>query len=269
VNSKLTMTSKASSDSGPSSDGRTGFQAQIKGASLGDLVQMECLAGSHRAVKVTSGGNVGYLYFRSGAVVHATARALVGESAALEILSWSEGSFEPVDREWPVKESVACGWQSLLLRAAHARDERAAQSVVALRSDGRGPAIPSANGQAMARSKPAPALVPETVEFQATPIEIAGHVLRSEDFEVVLRLDADGSLAVNRGGSQDFADIVAYACRLAEIIGTRVGIERFMAMECTFKGGRCFLVLEANGDVVALRPNATSEVSALRSLLGL
>jgi hypothetical protein len=259
VNTKLAMTSKASSDPGQSQgDGRTGFQAHIKGASLGDLVQMECLAGAHRAVKVTSGGNVGYLYFRGGAVVHATARASIGETAALEILSWSDGSFEPVEREWPIKESVTCGWQSLLLRAAHARDERAAQSVVALRADAR-----------PARPKAALTPLPESVEFQATPIEIAGHVLRSEDFQLALRLDADGGLVFNRGGTEDFADIVAYACRLSELIGTRLGAESFVAMECAFKTGRCFIVLEKNGDVVALRPHATSDVSALRGLLGL
>jgi hypothetical protein len=260
VNTKLAMTSKVPSESGPQNDGRTGFQAQIKGASLGDLVQMECLAGSHRAVKVTSGTNIGYLYFRGGAVVHAIARTLLGEPAALEILSWSDGSFEPVEREWPTKESVTCGWQSLLLRAAQARDERAAPSVVALRGDAR-PARP--------RATPAPAAVPEIVEFQATPIEIAGHVLRSEDFQVALRLNADGGLIFNRGGSQDFADIVAYACRLTELIGQRLGAETFMAMECAFKSGRCFIVLEKNGDVVALRPHATSDVGALRNLLGL
>jgi hypothetical protein len=258
VNTKLAMTSKPSSDPGSPNDTRSGFQAQIKGASLGDLVQMECLAGSHRAVKVTSANNVGYLYFRGGAVVHAAARALVGEAAALEILSWSDGSFEAVEREWPTKESVACGWQSLLLRAAQARDERGAPSVVALRADPR-----------VARPKAAALPAPETVEFQATPIEIAGHVLRGEDFQVVLRLDADGALVSNRGGSQDFADIVAYACRLTELIGTHLGAERFMAMECSFKSGKCFIVLEANGDVVALRPHAAADSGALRNLLGL
>ncbi len=259
MNTRLATTSKGPEGSGPTSDVGVGFQAQIKGASLGDLVQMECLAGAHRAVRVTSGTHVGYLYFRGGAVVHAVARSQVGELAALDILSWSEGSFEPADREWPAKETVTCGWQSLLLRAAQARDERAAQSVVALRADARG-----------VRAKPAsipPAT--EAAEFQATPLEVRGQVLRGEDFEVVLRLYPDGAISVHRGGSQDFADIVAYACRLTELIGTQLGVEGFMAMECSFKSGRCFVVLETNGDVVALRPRASSDLTGLRNLLGL
>lgn len=261
------MTSKGPSDRSPPTEARPGFQAQIKGASLGDLVQMECLAGSHRVVRVTSGANVGYLYFRGGAVVHAVSRSLSGDAAALDILLWSEGAFEPAERDWPPNDTVSSSWQSLLLRAAQTRDERAvtprderpAQSVVALRSDAR-----------LNRPKPPPPFpVVEAVEFQATPLEVAGHVLRSEDFAVALRLKADGTLALNQGGTQDFADIVAYSTRLTELIGTQLGAERFMAMECTFKSGRCFIVLEQNGDVVALRPQPTANSAALRGLLGL
>jgi hypothetical protein len=228
----------------------SGFQAQIKGASLADLIQMECLAGSHRVVRISSGTNVGFLYFRKGAVVHATARNLLGEAAALEILSWSAGSFEPVEKEWPAKDTISSGWQSLLLRAAHAHDERAAPSVVALRSTPRTPPV-------------------EAIEIQSTPVEVLEHTLRSEDFQMVLRLDAEGSLQMIRGGSQEFADVAAYACRLTEIIGNHLGAERFVAMECSFKSGKCFLILEPSGAVVALRPLPTSDGSVIRALLGL
>jgi hypothetical protein len=246
--------SKSPSERGPQGDGQAGFQAQIKGASLADLVQMECLAGSHRAVRVTSAGNLGFLYFRGGGLVHASTKNLSGEAAALDILSWSEGSFEPVDREWPVKESISSGWQSLLLRAAHARDERSAPSVVALRSSG--------------TPRP-PVTAVENLELHSTPVEVLGHVLRAEDFALVLRLDAGGSLEVNRGGSQEFADVAAYACRLAEIIGGHLGAERFVAMECNFKSGRCFVAVEPGGAVVALRPHASADGGTLRGLLGL
>jgi hypothetical protein len=251
------MTSKLPSERGPG-DAHAGFQAQIKGASLADLVQMECLAGSHRVVRVTSGGNLGFLYFRGGGLVHASTKSLSGEPAALDILSWSEGSFEPVEREWPARESISSGWQSLLLRAAQARDERSAQSVVALRSNV--PRPPRELRESWAGG--------ESLEIHSTPVEVLGHVLRAEDFEVVLRLDPDGTLEVNRGGSQEFADVAAYACRLTDIIGSHLGAERFVAMECTFKSGRCFVVAEPSGAVVALRPRAAAD-GAVRALLGL
>lgn len=247
------MSSKFPTERGPQSESRPGFHAQIKGASLGDLVQMECLSGSHRVVRVTSASNVGYIYFRGGAVVHATTRNLAGEAAALEILSWNDGSFDAVEREWPAKETITSGWQSLLLRAAHARDERAAPSVIAFRAT-----VP----------RPAGAIA-ESVEIRSTPVEVLGHVLRVEDFQMVLRLDPEGALEVNHEGSQEFADVAAYACRLTEILGTHLGAERFVAMECTFKSGRCFLVLEPSGAVVALRPHPTADGAAIRGLLGL
>ncbi len=247
------MSSKAPTprDSPSGSARPSGFQAQIKGATIGDLVQMECLAGSRRVVRVTSGSNVGFLYFRGGAIVHAVARTLSGEAAALDMLSWNEGSFEPAEREWPAKDTIACNWQTLLIRAAQLRDERMAPSLLALR--------PGALGRQ----------VGESIEIEATPILVAGHVLRGEDFEVVLRLDPGGGIMENQGATQDFADIVAYACRLTELVGNQLGVERFRAMECIFKSGRCFVVLERNGEVIALRPRPTTEVSAIRELLGI
>lgn len=247
----------------PAKSTPSGFQGRIQGASLGDLVQMECLAGSRGVVRVTSASHVGYLFFRGGAVVHALARSLVGEAAALEMLGWNEGTFQTVDREWPAKESISCTWQNLLLRAAQLHDEREAamhdakqvQSVVALRRDGHGA---SKAGQE----------VMDSVEFDVTPIDVAGHTLRGEDFDLILRLSPTGAVALNQGATQDFADIVAYACRLGELIGMLLGVERFVAMECTFKSGRCFIVLEEDGKVIALGPRPSVDLTTIRELLG-
>lgn len=243
---------------GPSSTVRgSGFLARIKGANLADLVQMECLSGSRRVVRVTSGDQVGYLFFRTGHLVHALARLLIGEGAAMEMLGWDEGTFEPAERDWPAKDSITCNWQSLLLRAAQARDEKDAGSVVALHVDGR------------VRSKPPPLPIGESIEFDVTPIHVAGHLLRSEDFQLFLRMNRDGGVVASHGSTQEFSDIAAYALRLAQLIGDGLGIERFIAMECTFKEGRCFIVLEEGGEVVALKPRAQTDSSSLRELFKL
>jgi hypothetical protein len=240
-----------------------GFQGQIAGASLSDLVQMECLAGSRGVVRVTSGDHVGHLFFRGGAVVYALTGSLTGEAAALEMLTWNEGTFQSVEREWPVRDSISCSWQALVIRAAHARDEVAAglhdgkqvQTIVAVRTD------------AAARALPSPEAL-DSLDFDANPLEVAGHTLRGEDFSWVLRLSATGTLVVNQGASQDFADVVAYACRLSELVGMLLGFERFLAMECTFRSGRCFVVLEEDGQVVALCPRPSVDPAGIRELLG-
>jgi hypothetical protein len=233
-----------------------GFHGQIRGASLADLVQMECLAGSRRVVRVVSGANSGLLYFRSGSIVHAVAKGFTGEPAAMEMLKWRDGDFEPVEREWPAKETISGHWQSLLLRAAQVRDE-SSRSVVVLRPDGGAkPDLPPESGM-------------EWVEVDVTPIEVAGHMLRSEDFEVVVRLSPRGTVVERKGGTEEFADIIAYACRLTEILGQLLGVERFAAMECSFKNGRCFVILEESGEVVALKPTAQADVHSMRELFGL
>jgi hypothetical protein len=174
----------------------------------------------------------------------------------MEMLGWDEGTFEPAERDWPAKDTITCNWQSLLLRSAQARDERAAGHVVALHADGR-------------KSKPPPLPIGESIEFDVTPIQVAGHTLRSEDFALFLRMNREGGVIANRGSTQEFADIAAYALRLAHLIGDGLGIERFVAMECTFKEGRCFIVLEDGGEVVALKPHPQTDATSLRELFKL
>jgi hypothetical protein len=237
-----------------------GFQARIKDASLSDLVQMECLAGSKLVVRVTSGNNVGHLYFRGGSVVHAVTPGSSGETAAMEMLSWNGGTFDPAEREWPIKDSIACSWQTLLLRAAQVRDEKKSKSVVALRSHG---------AERARTAKMDPTLVGESIELAVTPLLVAGHTLRNEDFELFLRMNRDGTVVESRGSTQEFADIAAYALRLSQLIGDQLGLERFVAMECAFKQSRCFIVLQEDGDVVALEPRSAVDSSSIRELLGL
>jgi hypothetical protein len=71
----------------------------------------------------------------------------------MEMLGWDEGTFEPAERDWPARDSITCNWQSLLLRAAQARDEREAGSVVALHADGR------------PKTRQSPSPIGESIEF--------------------------------------------------------------------------------------------------------
>lgn len=159
----------------------------------------------------------------------------------------------PTHREGPPSRVRGSG----LLPAAQARDETDAGSVGAQHADGR------------PRTKPPQAPIGESIEFHVTPIHVAGHTLRSEDFELFLRMNRDGAIVASEGSGQEFGDIAAYALRLAQLIGAGLGIERFVAMECTFKEGRCFIVLEDSGESVAMKPRAQTDSSSLRELLRL
>lgn len=245
---------------GPASVKTPGFQAKIKDASLADLVQMECMAGSRSVVRVVSGDSTGYLYFRGGSVVHAITPGSSGEKAAIEMLCWEGGTFEPAEREWPTKDTISCSGQTLLLRAAQARDEMQATRSGVSRRDADGRRAPR---------KVDPIPIGESIEVAVSPVVVAGHSLRDEDFQVVIRMSRDGAVLESRGGTPEFADIAAYALRLSQLVGEQLGLERFMGMECAFKQGRCFIVLEDGGDVVVLEPYPAVDPSPLREMLGI
>ena len=107
-----------------------GFRAQINGASLWDLVQMECLSRSRQVIRINGEGGVGYLYFADGRVIHAVTSKLVGETAALEILGWTNGLFQPCERAWPATSTIETSCEGLILRLAKRRDEGASNLVV-------------------------------------------------------------------------------------------------------------------------------------------
>jgi hypothetical protein len=104
-----------------------GFSASFRGASLPDLVQMECLGNSTAVVRVVSGEDEGYLYFHGGQIVHAMTSSALGEPAALEILGWNRGSFEPCNAGWPSEFTITRPWQGLVMAVAAARDEAPAR----------------------------------------------------------------------------------------------------------------------------------------------
>ncbi len=167
------MSSLPDRDPPASRSRNSGFQARIKGASLADLVQMECLSNLQSVVQVAAGGDTGHLYFRAGGLVHATTGSLAGEAAAMEMLTWRKGTFDRVEREWPIRENMACSWQGLLLRAAQLSDEEHGPNAVAFRSDG-------------ARfSTAGTGLVTEGLALERTSIEIGAQAPRIEGFEII------------------------------------------------------------------------------------
>jgi hypothetical protein len=248
----------------------SGFQAKFKGASLADLVQMVCLSGSKAVIQVTSGSKVGHLFFRGGALVHASTPGSAGEPAAMEMLSWNWGPFEPADLEW-TRDTISTSWQGLLMRAAQLQDERIAGSVVSLHadvSDRRAPSRPDA-------APPEPSFE-ENVEFEATPLDVADPMLRAEDFALYVRMSPDGKIVASHGSTQAFAGVIAFAVRLAQLAGEQLGLDGFRAMECTLKESQYFVVLEDGGGIVVLQPCAPlsapagrAHADSVRELLGL
>lgn len=257
---------------------------------------MECLARSHRVVQVIGEGGVGYLYFDRGQVVHATTAQRTGEAAALEILDWTNGSFQSCERPWPTQATIRTSHEGLLLQAAQLRDERSASNLVAFPA--RGAAGDDADryeelelseldeeeekveayaeAAREARKEGAAEMrSPGSDEAALTPRPLANGANggRSElgtlgDFAVMMRLGPNGAVVSNRGGNEELAETVAYSHRLLQLTGELLGFDKFSAVECGFVDGRC-IVFSDGDEVVTLRPRPEVNLQTLRERLGL
>jgi hypothetical protein len=276
-----------------------GFSAQLRGASLWDLIQMECLARSHRVVQVVGEGGVGYLYFDRGQVVHATTAQRTGEAAALEILDWTNGSFQSCERSWPAQATIRTSHEGLILQAAQLRDERRASNLVAFPARGAAgddldryeelelseldeeeeETVAGAEAAREAREEGAAEMrSPGSDEAALTPKPVANGASsanggRSElgplgDFAVMMRLGPNGAVVSNRGGSEELAETIAYSHRLLQLTGELLGFDKFSAVECGFVDGRC-IVFSDGDEVVTLRPRPEVNLQTLRERLGL
>jgi hypothetical protein len=253
-----------------------GFRAHLRGASLWDLVQMECQARSRGVFQVTGEGGVGYLYIAGGRVVHAVARRLEGQAAALEILGWTNGSFQPCDRIWPPTPSIETPYEQLMLQVATRQDEERSSSSNLVAFPGRAPAEPTAvtpppepaEFELLEIAEEAHTDMRNPTNDQGASTPLGGRHDATAPFPVVIRLGSSGTVT-NKGGSDELAEAVAYVHRLAQLAGEILGLDAFTAMECTFTAGRCLVFNDTNGDVVGVRPNPDANLAALREKLGL
>lgn len=239
----------------------SGFRASLHGTSLADLVQMECLSGRERVLRVSSGNEVGYLYFRTGQIVHAVSRRGIGESAALEILRWSDGSIEPCSAGWPDRDSITSNWQNLLLLAAQHRDESGRHNLVA---------FPGARSSAPAvrSSSPPPMPVPSSSRLEATVVSSEPAPMLAQ-VRAAVRLDQSGNVVSSKGDAAELGQVAAYAARLAELVGDGLGMQGLVSVEVTQQRSRTLIYREKTGNTFALTAAPDADLSQVRERLGL
>jgi hypothetical protein len=243
--------------------GEPGFSANITGASLADLVQMECLANSTLVVRVVSGNDAGYLYFRAGQIVHAMSSGALGEAAALEILGWDRGTFEPCNAGWPSIMTINKPWQALLMHSATLRDEERRSTVVD---------FPRERTQGSPMHKPPipisqPPPLPPSVGTQSSSPQ-SGATLGGHGIDRAVRLEADGKVLSARGDAEELAAMTAYTMRLAKLVGERLGMEELRAVEAVTTEHRQLFYVEKNGNLIGLEAAVETDLAALRERLG-
>ncbi|MBM4362738.1 MAG: DUF4388 domain-containing protein [Deltaproteobacteria bacterium] len=225
----------------------SGFRAQLSGASLPDLVQLECQMRSTRSIRVTSSRGVGHLHFREGALVHATAGELAGETAALEILGWDGGTFEPVSVAPPRAATIETSVQGLLLRLAQSRDESGASSP---------PRSRPPSGRPSASGPPTPS---------GRPPRDGGGGGRD-----VVRIDRSGNVLAGRGRTEELASVTAFVTGVADAVGSALALGRFVAADAEFDGAHVLVHAEASsGQLLGIRTPHEPDVAQLRGRFGL
>jgi hypothetical protein len=260
----------------------TGFQAFLQHANLHNLLQIESLSRTTGVFLVASQGRRGYLHLSNGDLIHAEVGALTGEAAAAQILSWDDGEFKSCSRPLTAVPTIQGSLQALLLRLARDTDEAAALPE-------RRPPVPGAL-HAVEEDKPtephlpAPRLEPLDLSAHApaggtdahprpssappgpprpsrTPPALPPRVERepaSRDFmsretavaEVLI--SPSGDLVQGRGASPDeFAARVAYAARLADLIGRAIRSGTPRALELKGKGTQTSVQWHPDGSLSA------------------
>jgi hypothetical protein len=262
-----------------------GFRASLSGAALPDLVQMECLALTEGSFRVISGGQVGYLFFQRGQLTHALVDDLSGEDAALEILEWQRGTFEPCRVAWPEQPTITMNWQNLLLMSARQRDESGRRRLTAVPDRDRDDRETSTNMRSLtpppkpSRSIPGPASAtrpastlpppvrdtsrdtqPSALHAEASPLSTPPAHLD----QAFVRLDAEGNVVASRGDVEELSQVASYAARLSELIGDALGMTSFSGLESTHEAGRHVIHVDAERGVVALRAPLSADLSAIR-----
>ena len=260
---------KEPSGSRSSATAESGFRANLTGASLPDLVQLECLARTTQVVRVVSGDDVGYLYFQSGDIVHAMSSDAVGEPAALEILAWDRGSFEPCNAGWPTAATITRPWQALLMLAATQRDEARRRTVVDFPRE-RTSAAATSRPPGASTTQPSVAM-PRSSTPQPAQVQQAqsGGAQALRGIERAVRLEPSGKVLSARGEPDELAAMTAYTMRIAALIGERLGMEDLRAVECVVGSSRRLFYVEKHGNYVGLEAAVDAELGPLRDKLGL
>jgi hypothetical protein len=241
-----------SADSSPTSRVAAGFRAHLQGVSLLDLVMLQHITRADGVYLVLSGERSGALHFTRGALFHAEitdgAASLVGNRAAVEILSWSDGEFLTSTQRPAERASVSLTMEELLGAPEGGLD--LAQSATGVRRLSQRGAMASEG--AVAPQTPDPRRVAlAAVATPGTALTTRRHTGRADSrHEVEVLVSARGDLIDGRGpGAEGLAGRVAYVARLSELVGQAMGCGEVYGLRVRGPAGELSVRRQADGHI--------------------
>jgi hypothetical protein len=209
------------------------------------------------------------LHLSNGELVHAETGSLTGEAAAAEILAWGDGEFKSCTRPLVPVRTIHSSLQLLLLRLAKASDEanaperqrppeRPSRRIVDddAPTDPQAAAVPLVAGSAVALPVPEsagaakpPSLPPRSSRL---PPPLPPRIDRDSTSVTEVTLSPAGEISAGRGaGVEEFSARVAYAARLAELIGRAIRSGTPRALELRGKTTQTLVRWQADGNLTA------------------
>ena len=191
-----------------------GFEGVIQGATLPDLIQMECLAMTTRAVRVYQGELSGRIFFSGGQIVHAEVGKLQAEEALFVMLCWHTGGFTIEEGVRCMDDTISRDWQGLLMEAAHRADESQTPSFYSMK-----PTIPLHD-----------------------PVD---DVFNDSEVTSGVKFNSEGTLLKSKGDNgEELQATFAYLTQLLQLIGGSLGAEDLREIHFTCEKERVLCVLK-------------------------
>src|SRR5512136_2010736 len=127
----------------------SGFEGEVAGLGLSDIIQVNATNGFSGLIRVQNGDSTGALFFRDGEIVHAELGDKIGEDAFIDVMAWQGGRFTVQTNVFTARRTIhkPCGH---LLLEAHAINDERKRDAAAGRAPAPAPAAtaPSAAAQA-------------------------------------------------------------------------------------------------------------------------
>lgn len=99
------------------------LQGNLQMMGIADLIQHNCQDRKTAQLVIEHNGHQAALFFKDGAVTHATLGDLQGEEVIYHLLSWQEGSFSLEAGIEPPATTINRSWSGLLLEGVRRLDE--------------------------------------------------------------------------------------------------------------------------------------------------
>jgi hypothetical protein len=214
-------------------------------------IRQAAMRGASAVMRIEVTGDVGYLFFLEGELVHASTLELEGEQAVDAILSWRAGAPAWCDRRWPRERSVHRSWSELASASASA--SRAAAPAV--------PDEPPAQPSTASAAEPAAeAHFPSSFGLR--------QALSRPEFRNALRLGTGGRVGDSRGSTAHLKPVLLASFTLGDSLGAALGLGPLVAAEASAPGFHRLLA-RSSEDAAAAETAGGSALQLARAFLKL